>query len=148
MNNQEKALTPHFSEIDLDQFQSMGDGFDNSLWHAGQAANAAFRHDVYSDYRAICRSNTLRRHDYDLRSFSAFLGSFGVQRSPEALASDPVAWRGMTYGILAAFRRWRRGERRWGPSRRVWRRSTSTASWPARHLKVQVCLTARNSQPF
>ncbi|MBV9711578.1 MAG: tyrosine-type recombinase/integrase, partial [Ktedonobacteraceae bacterium] len=39
-------------------------------------------------------------------SFSTFLASFGVERTETSLASDPNAWRGITYGILAAFRRW------------------------------------------
>jgi integrase len=113
MMDRDKALSPQDGTLlDLAQMQSMDDASDKLLSSAGHAANAAFRHDVFADFRATCRSNTLRRHDYDLRSFSAFLGSFGVQRSPESLASDPVAWRGMTYGILAAFRRWleERGE--------------------------------------
>jgi integrase len=65
----------------------------------------AFGHDVFAEFRAVCRPNTIKRHDYDLRAFSTFLSSCGIQRLPETLASDPAAWRGMTYGILAAFRR-------------------------------------------
>jgi integrase len=81
------------------------DTYDDQLAAAGQAANAAFQHDVFAAYRATCRPNTLQRHNYDLQSFSAFLASFGVQRSAQALSSTPEAWRGTTYGILVAFRR-------------------------------------------
>lgn len=84
----------------------LNDMYDERLAHAGEAANAAFQHDVFADYRATCRPNTRKRHDYDLRSFSTFLASFGVERAAPLLASDPAAWRGITYGILAAFRRW------------------------------------------
>ncbi|HKV57460.1 MAG TPA: tyrosine-type recombinase/integrase [Ktedonobacteraceae bacterium] len=98
-------ITPYYAESDAAQVASMG-GFDDNLERAGHAANTAFRHDVFSDYRATCRPNTLQRHDYDLRAFSTFLNSFGIRRSIQALSSNPAAWRGMTYGILAAFRRW------------------------------------------
>lgn len=104
--DRETTLTPYQMEADIEQLISMHDGYDEQLSHAGLAANTAFHHDVFADYRATCRPNTLRRHDYDLRAFSAFLSSFGISRSAEALASDPAAWRGMTYGILVAFRRW------------------------------------------
>jgi integrase len=106
VDDQEKALTPDFSELDMTQLASVVDAYDDLLSSAGHAANAAFHHDFFADYRATCRPNTLRRHDYDLRSFSTFLTSFGIRRPTEALASNPASWRGMTYGILAAFRRW------------------------------------------
>ncbi|HKV57220.1 MAG TPA: hypothetical protein VJO32_03030, partial [Ktedonobacteraceae bacterium] len=98
-------ITPYYAESDTAHVASMG-GFDDNLERAGHAANTAFRHDVFSDYRATCRPNTLQRHDYDLRAFSTFLNSFGIRRSIQALRSNPAAWRGMTYGILVAFRRW------------------------------------------
>lgn len=96
-------LTPSRQESDRTWLAAIV-AYDDRLAAAGQAANAALRHDVFAAYRATCRPNTLRRHDYDLRSFSAFLASFGVPRSAEALAETPEAWRGMTYGVLVAFR--------------------------------------------
>lgn len=105
MEDQEKSLIPH-SEVAMTRLASITNPYDDLLATAGHAANDAFHHDVFADYRAICRPNTLQRHDYDLRSFSSFLASFGVRRTAEELASNPAAWRGMTYGILAAFRRW------------------------------------------
>lgn len=105
MDSETKMMLYHAAESDAAQIASMRD-FDDSLERAGHVANTAFRHDVYSDYRATCRPNTLQRHDYDLRAFSMFLASFGIHRSAEALSRNPAAWRGMTYGILAAFRRW------------------------------------------
>lgn len=109
---QERALTPHESETQIEVFTSMREVYDDRLALAGQAANTAFSHDIFASYRATCRPNTITRHTYDLRAFSAFLTSFGINRSAEALASDAAAWSGMTYGILAAFRRWleERGE--------------------------------------
>ena len=102
MDSQSTPLTPNTTT----EIMAMNTTYDERLAHAGQAANAAFEHDVFAEYRAMCRPNTRKRHDYDLRSFSAFLASFGVERADTALARDPHAWRGITYGILAAFRRW------------------------------------------
>src|SRR5579885_342768 len=109
---QERALTPYPSDVKTEVFTSMQDAHDDRLARAGQAANTAFSHDVFASYRATCRPNTLSRHSYDLRAFSSFLASFGINRPAEAFASDPTAWSGMTYGILVAFRRWleERGE--------------------------------------
>lgn len=106
MGDQEMALALHYEDSDMAQLASRVETYDDRLSAAGRAANAAFRHDTFADYRATCRPNTLRRHDYDLRSFSTFLASFGVKREASALASNPAAWAGMTYGILVAFRRW------------------------------------------
>lgn len=112
MKKQERALTTYQSETKPEVFTSMQDAYDDRLARAGQVANTVFSHDVFASYRATCRPNTLMRHTYDLRAFSAFLASFGINRSEKSLASDPAAWQGMTYGILVAFRRWleERGE--------------------------------------
>jgi integrase len=91
-------------ETDMAKLVSLVLAYDDRLAVAGQVANAAWHHDLFEAYRMTCRPNTLRRHDYDLDSFSSFLAAFGVQRSAEALASTPDAWRGMTYGILVAYR--------------------------------------------
>src|SRR5579883_2447757 len=103
MDSDAQTFSPNITVTDI---ATLNDTYDERLVAAGLAANAAFQHDIFADYRAQCRPNTLRRHDYDLRSFSTFLASFGVQRTATALAQDPQAWRGITYGILAAFRRW------------------------------------------
>lgn len=104
--NQDRALIPSDRVATSNvKMTSIEQAYDDLLASAGQAANAAFHHDVFAHYRATCRPNTLKRHDYDLRSFSSFLASFGIWRTVEALSSTPDAWRGMTYGILAAFRR-------------------------------------------
>jgi hypothetical protein len=62
MMDRDKALSPQDDTLlDLAQMQSMDDASDELLSSAGHAANAAFRHDVFADFRATCRSNTLRR---------------------------------------------------------------------------------------
>ena len=110
MVDQGHSLSPY--EGEASQLTMKNVVYDNHLWQAGYAANRAFGHDVFAEFRATCRPNTTKRHDYDLRAFSVFLSSCEIQRLPESLASDPAAWRGMTYGLLAAFRRWleERGE--------------------------------------
>ncbi len=112
MAESEQSLTPYTTQSESIQRARIDDRYDDRLWQAGHAANRAFTHDVFADFRKTCRPNTLLRHDYDLRAFSTFLGTASIQRTEEELKSDPIAWRGMTYGILAAFRLWleERGE--------------------------------------
>jgi hypothetical protein len=81
MMDRDKALASHDgTSPDLAQLLSMDNAYNDHLVSAGHAANAAFRHDVFADFRETCRPNTLRRHDYDLRAFSAFLASCGRLR--------------------------------------------------------------------
>src|SRR5688500_8588514 len=73
---------------------------------AGQAANhAAVRH-VFDNYRARRAANTLIRQRADLELFRTYL--VAVQAAPTApdFASDPDAWRGITWGLVAGFVKW------------------------------------------
>lgn len=81
--------------------------FETALEAAGQAANETRQHDVFAEYHATCRPNTLKRQFYDLRCLCTFLlEQKRVQLTPLELARSPQAWRGMTYGLLADFRTW------------------------------------------
>jgi len=71
---------------------------------AGQAANRAAAGHVFEDYRARKADNTIRRHDNDLARFAEFLAAAGIPGGD--LAGDPEAWRGVTWGIVEAFRNW------------------------------------------
>lgn len=71
---------------------------------AGKAANQAAAVGVFEDYRSRKAANTLRRQAADLNSFSAFLQHVGV--TPGELAHTPEAWRGVTWGMVEAFKRW------------------------------------------
>lgn len=71
---------------------------------AGQAANHAAQGAAFSDYRSRKAANTLRRQDNDLAIFMQFLER--VHLKPGDLANDPKAWRGITWGIVAAFVQW------------------------------------------
>lgn len=81
--------------------------FENALVRAGREANDERAKDVFAEYHLTCRPNTLRRHYYDLRCFCDFLlEQQHVRRTPEELALTADSWRGMTYGLVAAFRAW------------------------------------------
>jgi site-specific recombinase XerD len=81
--------------------------FETALEAAGRAANETRQRDVFAEYHATCRPNTLKRQFYDLRCLCTFLlEQKGVRLTPLELARSPQAWRGMTYGLLAEFRTW------------------------------------------
>jgi len=71
---------------------------------AGQAANRAAARGVFADYQSRKAHNTLTRQAYDLRCFADFLT--GVHLQPGDLGGDPEAWRGITWGIVEAFKQW------------------------------------------
>jgi integrase len=76
------------------------------LLQAGRSANED-RGDIFAEYHAQCRPNTLKRHYYDLRCFCDFLlEQQHVRLTPQGLATSAQAWRGMTYGLVADFRAW------------------------------------------
>lgn len=73
----------------------------------GQLANQAAAAWSFIDYRARKSANTLRTHDAALALFAQFLidrGAAGAQLDAVALASDPAAWRGVTWGIVEGFK--------------------------------------------
>jgi len=71
---------------------------------AGQTANRIAADHVFEDYRARKAANTIRRHDNDLARLAEFLAGAGLPAGD--LAGDPEAWRGITWGIVEAFRNW------------------------------------------
>ncbi len=74
------------------------------LRKAGQAANHAAGRAVFTDYQSRKAANTLRRQACDLDLFSQFLAEAGAPCGD--LANDPAAWRGITWGLLAAWQKW------------------------------------------
>lgn len=76
----------------------------------GTAANSAARNGVFEDYRARRAANTLRRQLADLALFAQYLADVkfyqDASRRAEQLQSEPMAWAGITYGLVAAFVRW------------------------------------------
>lgn len=79
-----------------------------ALVAAGQAANRAAQGIAWAEYIDSRAENTLTAQAADLRNFAGFLVAAGVTRAPsgESLQSGPDAWRGVTHGLLLAYREW------------------------------------------
>jgi len=80
----------------------------SALAVAGQVANRHAAKNLFSDFRARKAANTILRHDNVLALFAGFLAEAGVRDAPKphALATEPDAWRGVTWGLVAAFTQW------------------------------------------
>jgi len=80
----------------------------SALALAGQAANRAAAEGLFSDYRARKSENTRRRQDAGLSLLADFLNTAGIHGAPTGadLATDPAAWQGVTWGMVAGFARW------------------------------------------
>ena len=61
-----------------------------------QQANEAARLSAFADYRSRRAQNTLRRQDVELANFGVFVGA-------NNLAINPVAWLGISWGIVESF---------------------------------------------
>ncbi|CAG0970083.1 Tyrosine recombinase XerD [Anaerolineae bacterium] len=70
----------------------------------GQVANETAARHVFDDYRSTKATNTIKRQRDDLARFAAFLSVVGVIVGD--LFNDPLAWRGITWGIVKAFVKW------------------------------------------
>lgn len=81
---------------------------NHALTVAGQAANNAASRAAFSNYQSRKADNTLRRQRADLALFAEFLAAAGIPDAPtgDALYSDPEAWRGLTWGLVEAWRTW------------------------------------------
>ena len=75
---------------------------------AGRAANQAAAGIAFEEYRANRPAQTLRAHHSDLANFARFLHQAGIHDAPssDVLQSDPVAWQGITHGLILAYREW------------------------------------------
>lgn len=80
---------------------------------AGQAADAAAARRLFDGYRARLAEETRRRHDADLACFTSYLTAAGVVSHDDTgaevaspLATTPVAWQGVTWGLVAGFVEW------------------------------------------
>lgn len=75
----------------------------------GQMANQYADGNLFEDFNGRKSANTLRSYKADLGSFAAFLAettSGAVQVDADELQSTPDAWKGVTWGLVAAFQRW------------------------------------------
>lgn len=75
----------------------------------GAAANHFAALNSFQDYRGRKSDNTLRAQGADLATFSDYLAVVGLALPGERLATDPSAWAGMTWGLVAGFVAWMLG---------------------------------------
>jgi integrase len=75
---------------------------------AGQLANGYAAQGAFADYQSRKAENTLRRQRADLDLFVSFLETAGIPGAPtgDALFGTPDAWRGVTWGLVEAWRNW------------------------------------------
>lgn len=79
---------------------------DPGLTLAGQAANAAAAHSAFTRYQSKRAENTLRTQRAGLGVFASYLAAVGVTADGAALAAEPGAWRGVTWGLVDGFVAW------------------------------------------
>ena len=75
---------------------------------AGILANGYAASGAFKDYHSRKAENTLRRQRADLDLFASFLAMAGIPETPagDALYSDASSWKGITWGLVEAFRNW------------------------------------------
>src|SRR5688572_30725707 len=74
------------------------------MQQAGQVANEQAARVAFEDHTARKANNTIRRKIADLALFETFLQSAGVPATN--LYDNPHAWRGVTWGLVEAFKVW------------------------------------------
>lgn len=80
---------------------------NTSLETAGQIANKAAGHAIFSRYISQKSANTLKRHSRDLELFAEYLLDVGIMPEHGAdFQTNPEAWRGATWGIIEGFIAW------------------------------------------
>jgi len=72
----------------------------------GQAANEAASDTVMIDFSSRKARRTLIRHAGDLAVFADYLATRGIETTGARLATDPAAWRGITWGLVDLFVKW------------------------------------------
>ena len=71
---------------------------------AGAVANQAAAGSVFATFQARKAPHTRRRHQADLQLFRTYLAQAGVVTGD--LYTEPEAWRGVTWGLVAGFVEW------------------------------------------
>lgn len=74
------------------------------MQQAGQAANEQAARATFADHTAHKADNTIRRKIANLQLFETYLNERGVPAS--GLYDNPETWRGVTWGIVEAFKLW------------------------------------------
>lgn len=77
----------------------------------GKAANNTAARFVFSDYTKRKAASTVSAQRTDLNNFCAFLAHVGQDAiTAESLQSDPIAWFGMTWGLVESYKLWQESE--------------------------------------
>lgn len=79
------------------------------LAELGKVANEVAAKHVLDEYRQGKAIQTIRRQDADLALFAEYLAEVGGQVAKDhakRLATDPLAWSGITWGLVAGFQKW------------------------------------------
>lgn len=71
----------------------------------GAAADQAAAAHIFERYRARLAEETRRRHDADLGCFTAYLTVLSTAPAGD-LATTPIAWQGVTWGLVEGFMQW------------------------------------------
>ncbi|WP_129677547.1 hypothetical protein [Candidatus Chloroploca sp. Khr17] len=75
-----------------------------ALSQAAAAADRAASSALFAEYRQQLAARTRTAHDQDLARCALYLADVGV--SVGALAVEPAAWAGFTWGLVEGFKRW------------------------------------------
>lgn len=79
----------------------------HSIAEAGAVANMVAGRGVFADYRQRKATNSLNAQYADLKTFAQYLAAAGiVAPSADELQSNPEAWQGVTWGLVAGFVQW------------------------------------------
>ncbi len=71
---------------------------------AGQVANQKAQRAAFTRFTKGKADNTRKRYADDLKRFQVFLAAIGLP--VDNLATDPLSWSGVTWGIVEAFKEW------------------------------------------
>lgn len=77
---------------------------NDAMTSAGKAANKAAQRHAFDNALTGKADNTIKRKRADLALFELFLNSVNVPAHD--LYSNPEAWRGVTWGIVEAYKKW------------------------------------------
>jgi integrase len=71
----------------------------------GEVANRVASQHVFTDYIERKAANSQRRYKADLTLFADYLAEVGAPVTGD-LATEPIAWAGVTWGLVEGFKRW------------------------------------------
>ncbi len=77
-----------------------------SLAQAGRLADEIAARNAFARYRERKAPETVRRHRADLNLFTIYLQQLPGVQAVGDLSTDPVAWQGMTKGLVEGFVQW------------------------------------------